>query len=996
MKRFTTLTAVGAITAGLATALPAGAALAAPAGEAVLSSGALDVRVDRAFPRVISYTDTASRAVMYGQESALTSVVIDGRARTPKVASTVDGATASYVLDFGGGAAIRATIRVRGMVTEFRVTRVSGMAVGTLEIPGHGLVSVRSTQADATVRSATLSLDKAKEGDTVTAVTAATKPEAAPTGATYVVASAGGLAAALENNSVYDQPAKDVTDWDRGRFQRQARAGDGFTEVEIGNGQWTVRGKGAAHDEPLPYARVVISRDRNGDGRVDWQDGAIAMRDIMVRPLGGQEQSLRVVPHIPFNFASQATNPFLKTLDNVKRISLATDGLGQYTLLKGYASEGHDSAHPDYGGNYNLRAGGLRDMNHLLREGRKWNSDFAVHINATESYPEANAFSETLVDKNNKQWDWLNQSYMIDHRRDLTSGDIARRLADLRREADPALNMLYIDVFRESGWNSDALQRILRAQGWQVTTEWAHGLERSALWSHWANDKDYGPDRMRGINSTLIRFVRNHEKDVWADRDALLGTPTIHDFEGWVGKTDWNKFYAGVWTDNLPAKYLQAHPIKSWSDKEITFFGPTRVTSAAGRKQIFDGDRLVYDGGAYLLPWSPKSATKAYHYNPKGGTTTWKSPWRTSSVWVYKLTDQGRDAGTRVPVTGGEVTLDAAPGQPYAVYPKKAPPAADPEWGQFTPVKDPGFDSGTLKSWALGGSASVERNATGDYEAVVRSGSLSQDLRLAPGTYAASADVEVGATAGERRPARISVTSGGRTETTTAEVSTAQNHVAADVKHGSRLQRVFTYFTVDSSGRARLALDAGAGTARVKFDNVRVVAATRPGKVEGFEHVPQGWGPFVKGDAGGAIDPRTHLARRNAPYTQRGWNGKLVDDVISGDWSLKSRAENKGVVYRTTPDRVRFKPGHRYRVEFKYENAHAGHYTWRTAVDEPAARVLKDTPIGVVTSPGAFTQEFTAPAKGDAWVGLVKTGGEEADAEFVLDDFTVTDLGPAT
>ncbi|WP_439145002.1 endo-alpha-N-acetylgalactosaminidase family protein, partial [Streptococcus agalactiae] len=33
---------------------------------------------------------------------------------------------------------------------------------------------------------------------------------------------------------------------------------------------------------------------------------------------------------------SQATHPFLRTLDDTKRIALATDGLGQQLLLKGY------------------------------------------------------------------------------------------------------------------------------------------------------------------------------------------------------------------------------------------------------------------------------------------------------------------------------------------------------------------------------------------------------------------------------------------------------------------------------------------------------------------------------------------------------------------------------------------------------------------------------------------------------------------------------------
>ncbi len=179
----------------------------------------------------------------------------------------------------------------------------------------------------------------------------------------------------------------------------------------------------------------------------------------MVEPPGAGDTKDRVMTHIPFNFASQATHPFLRTLDDVKRIALATDGLGQLAILKGYGAEGHDSAHPDYGGNYNTRAGGLDDLNTLLRKGKAWNTTFGVHVNATESYPEANAFNETLVDKNAKGWNWLNQSYYINQRRDLASGDIVRRFQQLRDETDPNLSFLYIDVYYSTGWLADGLTR---------------------------------------------------------------------------------------------------------------------------------------------------------------------------------------------------------------------------------------------------------------------------------------------------------------------------------------------------------------------------------------------------------------------------------------------------------------------------------------------------------------------------------------------------------
>ncbi|MEV0319569.1 endo-alpha-N-acetylgalactosaminidase family protein [Streptomyces sp. NPDC050658] len=993
-----------------------GTAFAGPAaGEAVIRSGTLEVRVATDFPRIVSYRDRATNAVLYAQQTAVTTLLIDEKEHTPKVTHRAGDDRVSYVLALTGGTTVAVEIAVDGRQVHWRVTEIAdtdALRVGTLRVPGLALLSVRSDQKGGTLLAAKVQLDKAKSGDTEVRPTPDSPAEAA-TGCAYAVVAHDALGGAIETNTVYDKPTSEAgTTWENGRLWRETVKRDGHVEARLTPGQWTHRAATApvGDTEPLPYATVIVTGDRNGDGRVDWQDAAIAFRDIMVNPLGADEQHLRVVPHIPFNFASQATNPFLTTLDNVKRISLATDGLRQYTLLKGYQSEGHDSAHPDYADNYNTRAGGLDDLNTLVREGKKWNSDFSVHVNATESYPVANAFSDTLVDKANEQWDWLDQSYRIDQRRDLVSGDIIKRFADLRAQTDDALNTLYIDVFRESGWTSDRLQRAFREQGWTVTSEWGHGFERSSVWSHWATEPDYGGDTSRGINSRLIRFIRNHQKDVFADKwPTLLGIARMGNFEGWVGKTDWTYFYDLIWTDSLPAKYLQAYPIKSWSEHEIGFFGEggTTVSDAGGTRRITTDGRVVYEGGSYLLPWEPRKATdpaKLYHYNPKGGSGSWQLPkgWSgLSKVALYRLTDQGRVFVSDVPVSGGKVTLKATAKQPYVLYRSRAQRLPDADWGQGTPLHDPGFTSGSLEGWKVSGPAAVELSPLGDHELVIASGgaaAVGQRLsRLKAGPYVASVQVEVGAKAGEERKATLEVrTADGVTAANWTRTSTAGNYVAADRKHGTRFQRVFTHFTVpEGGGPVDLTLRAEAGRARVRFDNVRVVAGHAAGRLpravlaaEDFEHVPQGWGPFVKGDAGDVTDPRTHIAQRHAPYTQRGWNGKAVDDVIDGANSLKSRGENAGLVYRTVPHTVRFAAGKRYRVSFRYENEKAGQYVWVTAVDAPAPRELERKELPVATEPTTLTYEFTAPEKGEAWVGLRKTG-DDGKAEFVLDGFEV-------
>jgi endo-alpha-N-acetylgalactosaminidase len=985
----------GVLVAGVFTIPPSAHAAA----DLTLRSTELTVTVGADFPRVIRYVDNASGQSLGGQPDAISTVTIDGVARTAQLAAppTVSDGRVSYRLTFEAlpGVELDASVGVTGRVTTFAIDAVrdtEASRVHTIDIPDHDLVSVASTDTGATTAFTTLDPDSTRTADKISQVTAATAAEPAPTGAAYAFVNTNGLAAGIESNSVYDKPSGQSVD-DGARFWHRARkSADGTARVGVWSGQWTYRGDTSTYTEPLPWAKVVVTPDANNDKSVDWQDGAIAFRSIMTEPKGAELVKDRVITHIPFNFASQATHPFLRTLDDVKRISLATDGLGQMALLKGYGSEGHDSAHPDYGGNYNTRAGGLADLNTLLKKGKAWNTAFGVHVNATESYPEANAFSEDLVDKNSKGWNWLNQSYYIRQRPDLASGNIVKRFQQLRDETDQNLQELYIDVYYQSGWLADSLTRQLANQGWQIATEWADRHERTSLWSHWANDLDYGGATNKGLNSQIIRFVRNHEKDVW-NADPILGQTSLVEFEGWTGETDWNEFYANIWQHNLPTKFLQQQKITDWNGSEVSFTGNVRGTVENGNRSLYVGAAKVLDGDKYLLPWQGK---KLYHYSPVGGQTTWKVPAPFESVSkfaVYKLTDTGRVKVTTTPARNGAVTLDAVAGQPYVLYPDQAPMQPSAQWGDGTRLKDPGFNAGNLEAWNARGGATIDALDNGQHVASLGAmqSSVSQRITgLVPGrVYSASAWIEV--EPGKSRPTTVAVDG---TKTTVVR-SAVQNRVAADDKHGFYYQRAKVLFTARGTG-ATLTIGAAAGAAKVRIDDVRVVETKRQaaGLVDDFENVDQGWGPFVKGDAGGTNDPRTSLARKHAPYTQAGWNGKLVDDVLDGDWSLKAHEENSGLVYRTVPWTVDFKPGHKYQVSFDYESGRAGQYAWIQGVDRPQSLDVKATPIGEQRTKATFSQEFVAGCGGDYWVGLRKlsSGGDQAD--FVLDDFAVTDLGP--
>ncbi|MFJ1698933.1 endo-alpha-N-acetylgalactosaminidase family protein [Streptomyces sp. NPDC088252] len=1022
-RRFTSAGAVAAASAAVlalvGTALPADAAApspaavesAVPADATVIQSAQLSVAVADDFPRVLAYTDRASGGRLLGSTQPVTAVTLNGTAHPVKLkgSPTVTGSVVRYTLTFTDlpGIEIDASLSVSGRATTFKVTAVrdtEAFRVGTIDIPGHDLVSVGSTDTGAATAFTRLDNDSTKTADVFAPVTADTAPDKAPAGASYAIVNTGSLAAAVESNSSYDKPSG-ATGGDDARFWHQARkADDGSVRVGVWSGQWTYRGDGAPKPESgddLPWAKVVVTPDANGDKKVDWQDGAVAFRSIGIKAPGSEDTPDRVITHIPFNFASQATHPFLRTLDDVKRISQSTDGLGQLALLKGYASEGHDSAHPDYGGDYNKRAGGLKDLNELLKDGKKWGATFGVHVNATEAYPEARAFDEQLVDKTRPGWNWLGQSYYIDQRRDINSGDLAKRFQQLRDETDRNLSFLYIDVYYTHGWIADKTLQAVQKQGWNVGSEWSDKFERGTLWSHWANDLDYGGATNKGLNSKIIRFIRNGERDTW-NNDPVLGQTAIDEFEGWTGETDWNVFYDNIWQRDLPAKYAQQQKIIRWDGNDITFTGDVRGTVEDGKRTFYDHGRKVLSGTDYLLPWD--GGKKLYHYSRSGGTSTWAVPSK-GAYTVYELTDNGRvKTGTVKPVDG-KITLTAEAGQPYVLYPDRAPKAVDVQWGQGTPVDDPGFNDNGLRAWSKTGTVARDTDDKGRNSAELSGGStaaLSQRIDgLKPGKrYTASALIEV--QPGRTRHTTLSIGGG----SVAVDRSTAKDHVAASDWHGTYFQRAEVNFTAPANGRATLRIEAAAGsTATVRADDVRIVAnapATRKNTVvyEDFEDVDQGWGPFLKGDAGGSTDPRTVISQLHAPYTQAGWNGKLVDDVIGGKESLKAHEENGGLVYRTAPWTVPMTDGHRYKVEYDYQSSHAGAYEWVdgydriTAEGKPSSVETRATPIGQQRTTGHFSETVTAGC-GDTWTGLRKRGDAPDGADFVLDAFTVTDLGPA-
>ena len=316
-------------------------------------------------------------------------------------------------------------------------------------------------------------------------------------------------------------------DWTRLTAYKNTIGNANYVEIHSSEWQWEKAHNGIvfpAYTKELPSAKVVITEDANADNKVDWQDGAIAYRSIMNNPQGWEKVKDITAYRIAMNFGSQAQNPFLMTLDGIKKINLHTDGLGQGVLLKGYGSEGHDSGHLNYA-DIGKRIGGVADFKTLIEKAKKYGAHLGIHVNASETYPESKYFNEDILRKNadgsySYGWNWLDQGINIDAAYDLAHGRLAR-WEELKKELGEGLDFIYVDVWGngQSGdngaWATHVIAKEINKQGWRFAIEWGHGGEYDSTFQHWAADLTYGGYTNKGINSAITRFIRNHQKDSW-------------------------------------------------------------------------------------------------------------------------------------------------------------------------------------------------------------------------------------------------------------------------------------------------------------------------------------------------------------------------------------------------------------------------------------------------------------------------------------------------
>lgn len=713
-----------------------------------------------------------------------------------------------------------------------------------------------------------------------------------------------------------------------------------------------------AGDVPPPaWQWVFAPADPRLAAENGWQAVARAARRRLPKPFGAERTRDIVTSQIAINFANLTQNPFLRVLDAVKRAALATDGLPQELLLKGYQGGGHDSSHPDVAAE-NRQAGGARDMNLLIEKAKAYHVSVGVHMNCTEAYPESRHFTAPYVTKR-PAWRWLDQAWKIDKELDIRSGALFARIDELT-SLYPGLGFVYVDAYQDVGYAPLKIAEYLNAKGLRVWTEFDTAMDAVTVASH-------GRGRIKG---RLVRFLWNAERDIFR-HDALLPAANHDGFLGWDCERDFNAFVRNAFTRCLPAKYLQGFDLLRWEKDRAVFDGPVSDRQVDGSVRIVNDGLEIYRATSkgkvtVAIPWPARKPTRLYLRSDTAARVEGPLPKGLAEglpLRLWRVTDQGRVA-LPLPeraLTGGRFMLDLPAGEVWVLDANPSTLPADPMWGEGSPLREPGFETRSFAHWKkIKGTCDIADDSSGNPRLILAGGAVRQETDELPiGVY----DVSVWVNARGRFILTAASPAGIASATLREPVPNRDNSACGgSIRFNTPWQRVRARVTLVAPSRLSLTL-AGDDA---EVDDVRIVKVSPSPIPEGalwaedFEDCDQGWGPFVYAvPKGGQLF--THLSEAN-PIDR-----SLTPDVLYGRFSLKTWREPVGPILRTHEGLLPLPEGRHLVFTADVALDHSG-YALNLCDGSGKVLATQEIPEGK----GVFRFAFETPATPGAYLRLDK------------------------
>jgi len=980
-----------------------------PADSITIENDSLSVRLDRQFPRVIEYQWKNNGQILYGQDELLTQVKINGVLYKPEVSYEQEADKVSYHLDFSktqlSTVAIEMSFKLNENVLEMNVTDIidPGKAVQYLEFPNHGLISVRSTQSGAALAyNANFA-----NGDKFSKVADKTVDNA-PIKVGHVILNTDSLAASIESDmtSQYNY------------IQTKQKAG--YKETSAWSIDFMYRGPDKSVTQ-LPWVKIAITDDANGDGKVTWQDGALAYREIMDPLIGENLAQKTIAVNILLNYWGRQSWTWENGLDHVKRQALATDNFPQIMLVKGSHRQ-YGDGWPSYADN-NPLMGGNDQFRWLIEEAEKYNVMVGTHTNSVEAYPES-PYYETTPKYNGGVWDLVDRGgTAVDAIEYWSSGLLDQRYEAHKNEFQK-MKFQYLDVSsgrwdgKEARWTTFKTLQKFKEMGWTYFTEMYLGYVNYTLNSEannalspkymsWVHTYFYGGESNGGNygNSDIRRFIINDQAIYEAGSKAyqnVLG-PGYQKSYGYLGWSEAQTTVKGAvkefWQHTLADTYLKNFQVLSINN-DANNNNYLTAKFKDGVKSVFDGSKrhITKDGILYaslndnhqeiFIPWDAKTEEKIYTYKTDSGAKTWELPhsWNNvTSVNLYKLDEtNGKTLVNTINVNDGKVTILYEAAQGYVITKEKVEQAPI-VWGDGSIIKDGNFNSNSLNYW----NASNESNITiGDdqkngnyYLNIAGVDQAVQEInQLEAGeSYVISTLVRHG---GNRRGA-LEVEVG---DQIIASQSLGYNTKTVMDNVFNGWEQLKVYFTAKDE-KAIVRLKGLTGQGNIMFDDVRIYKEVNPYGANGHYYYEN----FeTTHSLGSFVHENSSLAR--LAYANNGVNNRTQ---VNGDISIMLGGRNDSKI-KTLPGIMKLKPNTGYDLSFTYKSSYGPSNGWGYSIySESAGKKLINRYLSSYDGQ-SVTEKISFKTDGAEDYVLVienKFAKNANKADLALDDLTL-DLNP--
>jgi hypothetical protein len=451
-------------------------------------------------------------------------------------------------------------------------------------------------------------------------------------------------------------------------------------------------------------SRVYIGADSNRNSVIDWQDGALWVRDqLPKRPqnledfyaAGGAWQQTHGT--FPDNATSSTVSTHYSIFaPQMRQVFYQTGGSPQSFEVAGWQQHGHDWRWADWEQPVNPGAGGMEAAQKARNEMLKYGGDLSFHNNHEITVPEADSYDVNVLARKSDgspqmysavfgQSTFRIKSYFLDW----AAGYTENRVNKFVKDQFWAPTYIYNDQMWDntSPYNgvygvheSFAKKKIIEtfgANGVNMTTE---GYQPTNLRNGLLTAK-YRNNNSSRIDDFVTAGVLNWQFSAPQVADLFGGRVTGEYRSGNLNAKD-NQFANVMIDDNYMYAYLSAYMRKypameyidntsmssvRWGNNLIAKHDKTN-----GYKLVVtEGNVTIADGTDRFIP-DLKGEKKVYVYSQAGSKRDWVLPASWSGVTKvdrYELTESGKSYIDRIDVVNGKVNLYTPAKVPFIIVP---------------------------------------------------------------------------------------------------------------------------------------------------------------------------------------------------------------------------------------------------------------------------------------------------------------------------------------